>query len=81
MSIFNHYQQRYEKTQEEELSIQEYLDLCKKDPSVYASAAERMLLAIGEPELVDTAREPRLSRIFSNKIITVFFRGYYKFML
>ncbi|HEY7773630.1 MAG TPA: PrkA family serine protein kinase [Marinagarivorans sp.] len=69
MSIFNHYQQRYEKTQQEELSIQEYLDLCKKDPSVYASAAERMLLAIGEPELVDTAREPRLSRIFSNKII------------
>jgi len=69
MSIFNHYQQRYEKTQQEELSIQEYLDLCKKDPSVYASAAERMLLAIGEPELVDTSREPRLSRIFSNKII------------
>lgn len=69
MSIFNHYQQRYEKTQQEELSIQEYLDLCKKDPSVYASAAERMLLAIGEPELVDTSRETRLSRIFSNKII------------
>ena len=69
MSIFNHYQQRYAKTQEEELSIEEYLDLCKKDPSVYASAAERMLLAIGEPELVDTAKEPRLSRMFSNKII------------
>jgi serine protein kinase len=69
MSIFNHYQQRYEKAQQEELSIQDYLDLCKRDPSVYASAAERMLLAIGEPELVDTSREARLSRIFSNKII------------
>ena len=69
MSIFNHYQQRYAKTKEEEFSIEEYLDLCKKDPSVYASAAERMLLAIGEPELVDTAKEPRLSRMFSNKII------------
>lgn len=69
MSIFNHYRERYEQTQEEELSIQEYLDLCKSDPSVYASAAERMLLAIGEPELVDTSLESRLSRIFSNKII------------
>ncbi len=69
MSIFSHYQDRYEKTQEEELSIQEYLDLCKQDPSVYATAAERMLKAIGEPELIDTSRDPRLSRIFSNKVI------------
>lgn len=69
MSIFSHYRERYETTQQEEMSIQEYLDLCKSDPSVYASAAERMLMAIGEPELVDTSRDPRLSRIFSNKII------------
>ncbi len=69
MSIFSHYQDRYEKTKEEELSIQEYLELCKEDPTVYASAAERMLKAIGEPEFVDTSRDPRLSRIFSNKII------------
>lgn len=69
MSIFNHYKERFESTQQEELSIQEYLDLCKSDPSVYATAAERMLLAIGEPELVDTSKDSRLSRIFSNKII------------
>ena len=69
MSIFSHYQNRYEATQQEELSIQEFLELCKTDPSVYATAAERMLLAIGEPELVDTARNSRTSRIFSNKII------------
>ncbi|WP_207061445.1 PrkA family serine protein kinase [Motiliproteus sp. SC1-56] len=69
MNIFSNYQNRYEATQEEELSLQEYLELCKQDPSVYASAAERMLAAIGEPELVDTARDPRMSRIFSNKLI------------
>ncbi len=69
MSIFSHYRDRYEATQQEEMSIQEYLDLCKKDPSVYASAAERMLMAIGEPELIDTSRDSRLSRIFSNKVI------------
>ena len=69
MSIFNHYRERYDSTLEEEYTIQEYLDLCKKDPSVYASAAERMLMAIGEPELVDTSRDSRFSRIFSNKVI------------
>ncbi|HTF84332.1 PrkA family serine protein kinase [Cellvibrio sp. ARAG 10.3] len=69
MSLFNHYRERYDSTQQEELSIKEYLELCKTDPSVYASAAERMLMAIGEPEFVDTAQDPRLSRIFSNKII------------
>lgn len=69
MSIFSHYQSRYETTQEEEYSLEEYLSICKNDPSAYATAAERMLLAIGEPELTDTSKDPRLSRIFSNKII------------
>lgn len=72
MTIFSHYRERYTATQEEELTIQEYLELCKSDPSVYASAAERMLAAIGEPELVDTSKDPRLSRIFSNKVIKRF---------
>ncbi len=69
MSIFKHYQSRYETLKEEELSIQEYLELCKNDSMAYATAAERLLWAIGEPELVDTSRDPRLSRIFSNKVI------------
>jgi len=69
MTIFSHYRERYETTQQEELSIQEYLELCKAEPSTYASAAERMLAAIGEPELVDTSKDSRLSRIFSNKVI------------
>lgn len=70
MSIFNQYQQRYESQQQEEYTLSEYLDLCKNDKSVYASAAERMLLAIGEPERIDTAQDPTLSRIFSNKILS-----------
>jgi serine protein kinase len=69
MSIFNHFQSRYQSTQEEVISLQDYLGLCKQDPSVYASSAERMLMAIGEPELIDTAQDTRLSRIFSNKVI------------
>ncbi|TKB54250.1 PrkA family serine protein kinase [Ferrimonas aestuarii] len=69
MTIFQHYQQRYEQTRDEELTIEEYLQLCKQDPSVYASASERLLHAIGEPEMVDTALDPRLSRIFSNRVV------------
>ncbi|CAG9296749.1 PrkA family serine protein kinase [Celerinatantimonas diazotrophica] len=69
MSIFNHYQQRYEEARHEELSLEQYLQLCKDDPSVYASAAERLLMAIGEPEYIDTAKDPRLSRLFSNRVI------------
>jgi len=69
MSIVQHFKDRYETTQEEEYTLEEYLVICKKDPAAYATAAERMLLAIGEPEPVDTSRDSRLSRIFSNKVI------------
>jgi len=69
MSILKQFKDRYAATQEEELSLEEYLSICKEDPAAYATAAERMLLAIGEPELVDTSRDSRLSRIFSNKVI------------
>jgi serine protein kinase len=69
MSIFNHYLSRYERSREEVLSLQEYLELCKNDPSAYATAAERLLMAIGEPELIDTRLDSHLSRIFSNKVI------------
>ncbi|UTW49112.1 PrkA family serine protein kinase [Bacterioplanoides sp. SCSIO 12839] len=69
MSVFSRYQERYQATQEEVMSLQQYLELCKQDPSVYATAAERMLMAIGEPEVIDTSKDLRLSRIFSNKVI------------
>ena len=49
MTIFDNYAARYERTKEEEMSMKEYLELCKKDRLTYASAAERMLAAIGEP--------------------------------
>lgn len=69
MSLFQHFKNRYDSTLQEEMGLQEYLDLCKQDKVAYASASERMLMAIGEPELVDTSADARLSRIFSNKVI------------
>lgn len=79
MSIFDNYLSRYEGAREEELSLQEYLDICKTDPSAYATAAERLLMAIGEPELVDTSKDQRLSRIFANKVLKIYpaFRDFY----
>lgn len=56
----------------EELEFQDYLKLCKDNPSYYATAAERLLKAIGEPTMVDTRNDPRLSRIFSNRVIKVY---------
>jgi serine protein kinase len=79
MSIFNDYASRYGARKEEDLSLQEYLEICKRDPSAYASPTERMLMAIGEPELIDTRLDPRLSRIFSNKVLKIYpaFREFY----
>ncbi len=79
MKIFDNYAARYERTREDEFSLQEYLELCKKDKLTYASAAERMLAAIGEPELIDTRNDTRLSRIFANKVIKIYpaFREFY----
>jgi len=68
-TLIEGYKSRYTSTQDEEMTLEQYLDLCKRDPGAYASAAERMLAAIGEPELVDTRHDPRLSRIFANRLI------------
>ena len=64
------YTKRFVDDKEEEMSLQDYLELCAKDPSAYANPAERLLIAIGEPELIDTRLDPVLSRLFSNKIIS-----------
>lgn len=53
----------------EVMSLETFLKLAQKDPSVMDSAAQRMLKAIGEPIKKDTSKEPRLSRIFGNRTI------------
>ena len=69
MDIFETYTESYAKRAQEEMSLQDYLQGCREDPSFYSSAAERMVQAIGEPELVDTSQDPRLGRIFQNRTI------------
>jgi len=69
VDIVQSFRSYYTSTNHEEMSLQEYLDLGRFDPLAYATPAERMLKAIGEPELVDTRNDPRLSRIFGNRMI------------
>ena len=78
-TLLEQFRSNYSATQDEEMTLEEYLDLCKRDPAAYATAAERMLAGIGEPELVDTRNDPRLSRIFGNRVIRRYpaFREFY----
>src|SRR6188768_1157671 len=72
MDVISNFAARFERSREEELSIEDYLAECKRNPLAYATAAERMLKAIGEPQTVDTRNDPRLSRLFANKIIKIY---------
>ena len=72
MDVISNFAARFERTREEELSLEDYLAECKRNPLAYATAAERMLKAIGEPQMVDTRNDPRLSRIFANKVIKIY---------
>src|SRR4029079_2791704 len=60
------------------MSLSDYLAGCRDDPMMYAGAPERILAAIGEPELVDTSRDPRFGRIFMNRTIRMY-PAFYEF--
>src|SRR5512141_1154966 len=70
--IFGLYSRLYENRREVEYSLEDYLRACSDDAAFYAGAAERLLKAIGEPVMVDTAQDPRLGRIFMNRTIKVY---------
>ncbi len=67
MDVFDLYSEVYGRGKQEELSLQDYLLGCRDNPLMHAGAAERMVSAIGEPELVDTSQDQRLGRIFLNR--------------
>ena len=67
--VLDDFRDTYARAKQEKMSLQDYLRACRDDPLVYASAAERMIKAIGEPEIIDTSTDPRLRRIFLNATI------------
>jgi len=70
--VFSEYADAYQTRKDSEMSLIEYLELCGGDPMAFASAAERMIAAIGEPDIVDTSKDARLGRVFMNRTIKVY---------
>ena len=69
MDVFDAFAEGCQREKQEEMSLQDYLLACRDDPAMCASIAERMIDAIGEPELIDTSTDQRLGRIFLNRTI------------
>ncbi|MEM6691810.1 MAG: PrkA family serine protein kinase, partial [Planctomycetota bacterium] len=61
------YSEVYEREKRITLSLKDYLEAARDDPTLYSSAAERMVQAIGQPVHVDTSADPRKGRIFMNR--------------
>ncbi|HTB43709.1 MAG TPA: PrkA family serine protein kinase [Acetobacteraceae bacterium] len=70
--LFASYARSFEAHREAEMSLAEYLEACRSNPMMYATATERLLAAIGEPEMVDTSKDARLGRIFMNRTIRAY---------
>ncbi|GJE15877.1 hypothetical protein AIGOOFII_0577 [Methylobacterium marchantiae] len=70
--LFQSFARGYEARRDTEMSLSEFLEACRDEPLMYATAAERILDAIGKPEFVDTARDARLGRVFMNRTIRVY---------
>src|SRR5271169_1281713 len=77
--VFDLYSTLFESRRQTELSLRDYLALCRDTPTTFANAAERMIAAIGEPEVIDTSTDSRLGRIFMNRSIKRYptFRDFY----
>lgn len=69
MSILNKKSKSFQANRRETMSLEEFLIACKEDRGHYSMASERLLQAIGEPEMVDTSLDPKLSRIFGGRKI------------
>ena len=77
--LFSLFSRLYDGEKETEMSLEDYLKSCAREPMAYASASERMLAAIGEPQLIDTSQDTRLGRIFMNRTMRVYpaFQDFY----
>src|SRR5271166_1579058 len=70
--LFRMFSSAYARERRETMSMTDYLEGCRDNPGMTATAAERMIAAIGDPVVVDTSKDPRLGRIFLNRTIKVY---------
>ncbi len=71
-NVFEMFSSAWARERRSSMSLMDYLEGCKADPGYYASAAERMIAAIGEPTIVDTSRDSQLGRVFLNRTIKIY---------
>ena len=79
MNLFEAYRETYAKARDEEMSLLEYLDLCRRIRWPTPARPSACWPRSANPKSIDTRNDPRLSRLFSNRIIRRYpaFREFY----
>ena len=79
LDVFDIFTRDYARERFETMSLRDWLLAARDDKMLYATPAERMVAAIGEPEFVDTAQDARLGRLFFNRTIKTYkaFDGFF----
>jgi len=79
LDVFDIFSRDYQRERVEAMSLRDWLLAARDDKLLYATPAERMIAAIGEPEFVDTAQDTRLGRLFFNRTIKLYksFDGFF----
>src|SRR3954454_9692584 len=79
LDVFDIFTRDYARERFETISLRDWLLAARDNKMPYAVRAERLVAAIGEAELVDTAQDPRLSRLFFNRTIKMYraFDGFF----
>lgn len=79
LDVFDLFTRDYQRERVEAMSLRDWLLAARDNKLFYATPAERMVAAIGEAELVDTAQDPRLGRLFFNRTIKTYksFSGFF----
>jgi serine protein kinase len=77
--VFDLFSEIYDQERREDITLTDYLMSCRDNPMMFSSASERMIAAIGEPNIVDTSTDSRLGRIYLNRTIKVYpaFENFY----
>jgi serine protein kinase len=79
LDVFDIFSRDYAREKFDSMSLRDWLLAARDNRMLYATPSERMVAAIGEAELVDTAQDTRLSRLFFNRTIKMYraFEGFY----
>ena len=77
--VFSLFSEIYDQERREDITLTDYLMSCRDNPMMCTSAAERMIVAIGERNIVDTNTDSKLGRIYLNRTIKVYqaFENFY----